>query len=457
MIAQLHARSLAAGLGTLLLLAACGATPPAKEPERMVGIADRNGAVAPHRADTIIEATAQQAPDPAAFEQLLAITGALSDTPLYDDSRVQLLIDGPATYAAMLESIRSASRVILLETYIFADDEIGQKFAQQLIAKSQQGVQVRIIYDSLGSVTSKDSFFESMQAAGIEIIEFHNLNPLEGGNPLNFNVRDHRKLLMVDGTVAYTGGINLSNTYSSSSKDRKRKDPKADGWRDTHIAVYGPAVQGFEKIFRDNWTEHGGKPFDLTEAESGHNAAGEEIVAVLSAQGGDGEESPIFHAYLDAMKVARHRIWITQAYFAPDEGFLDELGDAARRGVDVRVIVPGVSDSQLVLNASRSRYGRLLEAGVRIYESNSSLLHAKTAVIDGIWSTVGSSNLDYRSFLHNDEVNAVVFGVSFARSLEDQFLDDIAESRAISLDEWHDRSLFKRVKEWISWPLEYWL
>ena len=146
----------------------------------MVGIADRNGAVAPDRADTIIEATAQQAPDPAAFEQLLAITGALSDTPLYDDSRVQLLIDGPATYAAMLESIRSASRVILLETYIFADDEIGQKFAQQLIAKSQQGVQVRIIYDSLGSVTSKDSFFESMQAAGIEIIEFHNLNPLEG-------------------------------------------------------------------------------------------------------------------------------------------------------------------------------------------------------------------------------------------------------------------------------------
>ena len=357
----------------------------------------------------------------------------------------------------MLESIRDARHVVLLETYIFADDEIGQKFAQQLIAKRQQGVQVRIIYDSLGSAASKDSFFETMHSAGIQIIEFHNPNPLEGGNPLNINVRDHRKLLMVDGKVAYTGGINLSNTYSSSSKDRKRKDPKTEGWRDTHMAIYGPAVKGFEKIFHDNWTEHGGEPFELTEADDDHNIAGQEIVAVLSAHGGDGEESPIFHAYLDAMKAASHRIWITQAYFAPDEQFLDELTGAARRGVDVRVIVPGVSDSQLVLNASRSRYGQLLEAGVRIYESSSSLLHAKTAVIDGIWATVGSSNLDYRSFLHNDEVNAVVFGVNFARSLEDQFLDDIAESRAISLDEWHDRSLFKRLKEWVSWPLEYWL
>jgi cardiolipin synthase len=157
------------------------------------------------------------------------------------------------------------------------------------------------------------------------------------------------------------------------------------------------------------------------------------------------------------MRVARDRVWITQAYFAPDDGFLDTLKSAARRGVDVRVIVPGESNSSLVLNASRSRYGALLEAGVRIYETQASFMHAKTAVIDGLWSTVGSSNLDYRSFLHNDEVNAVIFGTEFAGQLEMQFIDDILHSRAIALDEWRDRGVVRRLAEWLSWPVEYWL
>jgi cardiolipin synthase len=391
------------------------------------------------------------------IERNLSVIASLSDVPIYKDNRVELLIDGPATYASMLDAIQRAENYILLETYIFADDDAGNEFANLLSKKCREGVDVKIIYDSIGSMDSDEEMFSSMESSGISIIEYNSINPVEGGNPAVLNNRDHRKILVVDGEIAYTGGINLADAYSSGSGSVKRKrDVVKEGWRDTHIAVRGPAVQGFEAIFLDNWRQQG-ETVALPVPRAGNRQAGQEVVAILTATGGNSDGSEIFAAYLDAIENATQRIWITQAYFAPGEEFLELLENAARRNVDVRLVVPGVSDSKLVLNASRSRYGRLLKSGVRIYENQQAVLHAKTAVIDEYWSTVGSSNLDSRSFLHNDEINAIILGTQFAEIMQAQFRRDLEQAQEISLRDWQDRSMLARLGEGFSWFIEYWL
>ncbi len=438
-------------------LVGCVATAPQKNSNATPQVSGGTGVVNTAQAERVMDKISDQTEDPAAFGELFSIIGSLSTTPLFKDNRTDLLVDGPATYKAMFDAIDGAKHFIHLETYIFADDEVGRKLAAKLIERQGNGVKVRIIYDSIGSIASSAKFFESMRETGIELIEFHKINPIDGGNPLNANVRDHRKLLVVDGEVAFTGGINFSSTYSSSSGKEPTYDRLKEGWRDTHIAVRGPAVAGFEEIFEANWLSQGGaaEDFPLTLPEPTH--AGQDVIAVLHSDGGDGKESSIYHAYLETMDVAQKKIWITQAYFAPDKSFMEKLVQAAERGVDVRVVVPGFSDSNAVLNASRSRYGYLLKHGVKVYESTLSVLHAKTAVIDGIWSTVGSSNLDSRSFLHNDELNAIIFGRSFAAQMEAQFLVDLESCQAVSLEEWKNRPLTDRIKEFFSWTIQYWL
>ncbi len=236
-----------------------------------------------------------------------------------------------------------------------------------------------------------------------------------------------------------------------------KRNPVTEGWRDTHVQIRGPAVAGCQELFIANWRAQGKALPDDPAFFPPSEDCGDDIVQILHARGGEGEYSPIYHAYLLAMQVAMERIWITQAYFAPDRRFIDTLIAAARRGVDVRIILPGVSDIGIVLHASRARYGRLLRAGVRFYETLNTMLHAKTAVIDGIWSTVGSSNLDYRSFLHNDEVNAIVLGPRFARLMERQFLEDAAQARAIALEDWRSRPFKQRALETLSRVIDYWL
>jgi cardiolipin synthase len=257
--------------------------------------------------------------------------------------------------------------------------------------------------------------------------------------------------------VAFTGGINVSREYSSASRARRRRGAAAEGWRDTHISIRGPAVAGFQRLFVENWQGEGGDADGLAPAPPPPRKQGDDLVQIVHARGGEGEYSAIYHAYLHAMELATERIWITQAYFAPDPRFLDTLRGASRRGVDVRIVVPGLSDVGVVLHASRSHYGDLLSAGVRVYETPDTVLHAKTAVIDGIWSTVGSSNLDYRSFLHNDEVNAIVVGQRFAALMEAQFLGDTNAAKAVDLKDWQSRTLRDRTFEAFSRAVEYWL
>jgi len=215
-------------------------------------------------------------------------------------------------------------------------------------------------------------------------------------------------------------------------------------------------VEGFRRIFESNWERQSG---DETADELSFpepSCTGGERVATLKSDGGD-EESPIAQAYLQAFECAESRIWITQAYFVPDDRFLSALGQAAERGVDVRVIVPGKSDSALVLHASHHQYAALLKSGVRIYESHNAFVHAKTVVIDGCWASVGSSNLDYRSFLHNDEINAVIFGEQFAQQMEAQYREDISHCDEIDPETWPERSLVQKIREKLARLVAYWI
>jgi len=427
---------------------------PAPTPVAVVGAA---GSVPDERAAAVLGRAVAGAPDPAALERLGELLQSLDRGPLYEDNDVRLLVDGPETYAAMLVAIRSAQHDISLETYIFNEDEVGTQFAAALMERAAAGVAVRIIFDSLGSRSSSPGFFERMRAAGIGIIEFNPVNPLDGGNPLDINVRDHRKLLTVDGVIAFTGGLNLDRNYSSSSVTRRKKR-QPPGWRDTHIQVRGPAVAGFQRLFVGNWLESGGQPItDEPSLFPPLKRQGDDLVRVLSSVGGDGKISPIRVAYGAAMEAAASRIWITQSYFGPDAALLETMRNAAARGVDVRIMVSGVSDAPLMLSISRSSYEGLLEAGVKVYESRDIMLHAKTAVIDGVWSTVGSSNLDYRSFIHNHEVNAVVVSRSFGGEMEALFQSDMERSREIELTVWRDRSWLERIKESLSRLALYWL
>ena len=391
--------------------------------------------------------------------QQAALEEAATGVPLIAGNKVQLLFDGPATMAEMLKAIESAKNNINFETYIFDQDELGNQFADALLKKQAEGVTVNIIYDSVGTLTVPQAFFDRMRAGGIKLVAFNPVNPAKvRGNGWKVNNRDHRKILIVDGKIAFTGGINISDTYAKSSPFRSKTKPtdkKDVGWRDTHVKIEGPAVAAFQWLFIRAWT--GQDTDDLREAVYFPTPviAGDRIVRVLgSAPGGKFE---IFKAYLLAMQEAKKSIHVTMAYFVPDEQTMEALTAAARRGVDVRLVLPSVSDSGLVYHAGRAKYDELLAAGVKIHELKLAVLHAKTAVIDGVWSTVGSTNLDTRSFLHNSEVSVIVMGDSFGGEMERAFQEDLRNSTEIRLEQWRHRPWEMRMKEWSSRFMDYWL
>ena len=402
--------------------------------------------------------TGAQAPRgaPPSVRVLEELVERLAEEPLYRHNAVRLLLDGPETHAAMLEAIAAAQHHVHLETYIIADDEIGRRFADALASKARQGVAVRLIFDSIGSRGNDPGFFARLQDEGVQIREFNPPNPAEDRNPFDIPTRDHRKLLIVDGRVAYTGGINIDRNYARPSKLTGPDGAAPTGWRDTHIEIRGPAVAGLQRLFVDMWEQLDVELEEpLYEPHASELRVGDTRVRVLAAIGGDEEASAIWVAYQAAAKVATERIWITQSYFAPDDVLTEAITEAAARGVDVRIIVAGFSDSDLLLNASRSYYSALLEARVRVFESQEQILHAKTMVVDGYWSTIGSSNLDYMSFLHNHEVNAVIVDAKFAASMEDLFLADVENGTEIELERWRQRSLWQRSKEFWSQVIRY--
>lgn len=389
------------------------------------------------------------------MKEFAAVEEAATGRPLIVGNEVSLLIDGPQTMAAMMQAIEAATDHINLETYIFDQDEVGLRFADLLKSKQRDGVQVNIIYDSVGTIGTPPEFFNAMREAGISLLEFNPVNPIKRFGRWRLNNRDHRKILIVDGKVAFTGGINISKEYSSASLSSSPTRSREPGWRDTHIQVRGPAVATLQALFIETWQRQGGDALLERNYFPSLKEEGSEVLRILSTHP-DGDYT-VFKAYALAMQQARRTIHLTVAYFVPDQQIIDSLTGAARRGVDVRIIFPSMTDHGLVFHAGRSFYHELLEAGVRIYELQESVLHAKTAVIDSLWSTVGSANLDMRSFLHNTEVNVVVLSERFGSDMETAFQDDMRNSREITLEQWQQRPLADRFKEWVARRFGYWL
>ncbi len=390
---------------------------------------------------------------------LAAEQGILQAFPLVAGNEATLLQDGPKTYEAMFTAIRAARHTINLETYIFEDGEVGQKFSDLLLQKQAEGVHVNVIYDSVGSLNTPTEFFQHLRDGGIQVLEFNPVNPLaRHARTWLVNNRDHRKLLIVDGRIAFVGGINISNAYSRGSFIRKTKKKMNNtlGWRDTHVQLNGPVVAEFQKLFMATWDSQHGVTLPQADYFPALNQAGDEVVRAIGSTY-DANGSPIYVTLLNAIVHAERCIYLTNAYFVPDPKLVQELIAAAQRGVDVRLILPSQSDSWVVFNAGRSHYTTLLKGGVRIFERRGSVLHAKTGCIDGVWSTVGSTNLDWRSFLHNDEINAVILGAHFGKQMEDAFTKDLAASNEITLARWQRRSPIQRLEEWVARLPEYWL
>jgi len=384
----------------------------------------------------------------------LAVEEAVSDAPLVPGNQVRLLVDGRTAYAAMLQAIAQARRYIHMETYIFEDDEDGRRFADALIAARARNVEVAVMVDAVGTIDTPDALFERLRTAGVQVTVFNPLNPARARGGWSPNERNHRKVLVVDAQVGFLGGMNISSVYSSGSSGGD--EPQQAPWRDTHLEIRGPGVAELEEILLAGWESQGGPPLRrwILPPASGQ---GDLTVRVLANRPGDDDGYTVYLTLMSAFASARQSIHITMAYFVPDPAFVDVLVQAAQRGVDVVLVLPGFSDSSLVLHAGRSHYEDLLRGGVKIYERRDALLHAKTAVVDGVWSTVGSSNMDWRSFALNYEINAVILGADFARQMEAQFTRDVAASTQVTPDAWKQRGIDDRFMEFLSRLFQRWL
>ncbi|NTW06810.1 MAG: cardiolipin synthase [Syntrophaceae bacterium] len=419
------------------------ASPTAQEPRQIVST---KGLLSPQKSKAIMERLKRQVNPTDILERYTAVVESVTESPLTKGNKVTLLIDGPATYAAMFEAIRNAQDHINLETFILEGDEIGRKFTDLLLRKQAEGVQVNIIYDSVGSFSTPAAFFQRLRDRGIQVVEFNPVNPFKAPGRWLLGNPDHRKILIVDGKVAIIGGINISNVYSSKLSGRKKVKGEPLPWRDTDVQIEGPAVAEFQKLFCDTWYKQKGPKLSARNYYPKMKEDGNALVRVVGSTPGS-DNRITFIVYVAAITFAEHSIHLTNAYFIPDDQILDAFMDAARRGVDVKIILPATSDSSLSLNAARYNYSELLKAGVKLYERRNVLLHAKTAVIDGVWSTVGSTNLDYWSLLSDDEVNAVVLNREFAVEMERMFADDLAQSDQIHGDKWGKRPLWQKIKE----------
>lgn len=394
------------------------------------------------------------------LKSLAVLEEQATGVPLIAGNNVQLLFDGPATLRAMIEAVRAAKSTINLETYIFDQDPIGLQFAELLMEKRRQGVVVNVMYDSVGTIGTPQAFFDNMRAAGVNMLAFNPINPAKAKGNWSINNRDHRKILVVDGSVGFTGGINISADYANSSLFRSgRKSDKVDkdkvGWRDTHIRIDGPAVATLQYAFVNNWVRQEAGELLPADYFPRLAPAGDKFLRVLATE--PGSHSEIYKSLMVAINEAKKSVHVTSAYFVPDQQIVDALIAAAKRGVDVKLVLPGVSDHGLVMQAGRAFYEQLLAGGVKIYQLQVAVLHAKTVVVDGAWSTIGSANIDRRSFIHNYELNVVVIDPAFGRDMEAAFNEDLRSSKEITLEQWRDRPWSDRIKEWASRLTEYWI
>ena len=424
-------------------------------------IQSAKGPLSPDKSKAVMERLKQSVAPTDILQRYSAVIESVSGSPLTSGNKVTMLIDGAATYAAMFKAMENARDHINLETYIMEDDETGRRFSDLLLKKQAEGVQVNLVYDSRGSFSTPAPFFQRLRDAGIQVVAFNPINPLKARKSWKL-APDHRKILIVDGKVAFTGGVNISAVYSnrpsgwSQSSGGKQDNVAAMPWRDTDVQVEGPVVAEFQKLFLDTWQRQKGP--DLSKRNYFPDLKADGNVLVRAVGSSPGETNRLtFVLYVSAITFSENSLHLTNAYFVPDDETVNALIAAARRGVDVRIVLPGTTDSSMVLNAGRYYYSRLLKSGVKLYRRRGVMLHAKTAVIDGVWSTVGSTNMDFWSFSTNDEVNAVILNKEFAAEMEKMFARDLAESDEIRLEEWKKRPVLNKFKEWFAHQFRRWL
>jgi cardiolipin synthase len=359
---------------------------------------------------------------------------------LSDGTRLQLFKDGQALKAAY-DAIASAKKRICLEVYIFHSDTTGMAFAELLAKKAREGVAVYVIYDSFGSYESADAMFDLMKSAGVKLRSFHPVLPWQsnfGWRPLN---RDHRKLLIIDDDIAGIGGLNVGAEYAGSSIIRTETCQR---WRDSAVAIIGPGAALLMESFMRTWNyiNTGGR---IAKAELLHNLDRGELglLAIVPTV-----KSPLLPFLTKLFREARASIYLTMAYFAPDDGLIEELCKAATRGVRVRLMLAGQCDIQFLQIAARSFYETLLTNGVRIFELQGAVLHAKTIVIDESITIIGSTNLDYRSIEFNCEVSAIIRNETFGRQMTALFANDVEHAKRIELSDWRYRPTWDRFVQW---------
>ncbi len=362
---------------------------------------------------------------------------------LQSGNQVDLLINGDEAFPVMLEAINEATQYVHLETYILREGTVGNLFKAALIERAQKGVTVRVIYDAFGSLAIAESFVGELKRAGVQMLMYR---PLRFRNWGRWSRRDHRKILVVDGEVGFTGGLNIADDYAP-------KDVGGAGWRDTHCQIRGPVVNQLERMFATIWRKQGGlayKPHHLSIKPGNY-------LATAIASGSRGRRTAIRRWYLHAIRRAKQRILIANAYFVPDPGVVRALVRASRRGVDVRIVTAENSDVKLAQFAGESMFSRLLRGGVRIHLWPDTNMHAKTAAIDGVWAAIGSYNLDYVSLFQNLEVIVAVLGKTFGKVMEDMFEDDLRQCREVHLQEWRARSLGRKLLSWFCYQFRRWL
>lgn len=444
-------------LALCLAVAACAAVPDIDESIGPPGAAARpqiigaRGPLTARQSKALFSKMGAAAQD--TLQRHLVIEQAVAETPLFAGNRTRILRDGIETFRAMFSAIRDAKHDVNLDYFIFEDVESDRgSLGDLLVEKRQEGVAVNVIYDSFGSSATPRGFFDRLEQAGVKLVQFNPINPLDGtGSGYSLNDRDHRKILVVDGATAIVGGVNLSALYQGSLPGRSSgpDDLPARPWRDTDLKIDGPAVAQLQQLFLDHWTRQKGPPLDDADFFPSVPAQGKEVVRIIGSTP-DNLVPRYYVTLLSAIRNAETKIWLIAAYFVPTHQEMEDLLDAARRGVDVQILVPNDSDSEMAIAVQHSRYADLLEAGVKIHEVHNEVLHSKTIVVDGVWSVIGSSNFDHRSVLFNDEVDAVVVGSDTARELESMFEDDLAKAHRINPAMWHDRPVSQKLKEIIA-------
>ena len=369
--------------------------------------------------------------------QFLRSMGALLGPAIVPGNHVQTLVNGDEIFPAMLAEVRKAKKSITFETYIYWSGTIGKEFSDALSERARAGVRVFVLLDWAGAGKMEDSYLDDMKKAGVQIEKYH---PLRWYNISRMNNRTHRKLLIVDGKVGFTGGVGIADQWNGHAQD-------PDHWRDTHFRVEGPVVAQIQAAFMDNWIKTRGRVLHGEDFFPALTPVGEDAAQMFKSSPGEGAESMRL-MYLLSISSAKKSIELSSSYFVPDDLTIETMTEAMRRGVRIQVIVPGGKiDTEVVRKASRARWGKLLKAGVEISEYQPTMFHCKVMVVDDLWVSVGSTNFDNRSFRLNDEANLNVYDGKFAQQQTAIFNEDLKKSHRITLEQWQNRPWQEKLLE----------